>query len=98
MSHATDTLGLDGAYTDPAWKDTVRLSSLERDLLRTWWIRRLQFIAHAGAAATVTTQSYSRLEHFLGVLALSSTPGAGIATAGGSLLNNSFHHGVGSFR
>jgi HD superfamily phosphohydrolase len=70
VKYAADTLGLDGTYTDPLWKITVRLSSLERDLLRTWWIRRLQFIAHAGAAATVTTQSYSRLEHSLGVLAL----------------------------
>ncbi|WP_432542917.1 HD domain-containing protein [Kineococcus sp. SYSU DK002] len=70
MKPAADTLGLEGTYTDPVWKITVRLSALERHLLRTWWVRRLQFIAHAGAAATVTTQSYSRLEHSLGVLAL----------------------------
>lgn len=70
MKHAVDTLGLEGTYTDPVWKITVRLTALEAELLRSWWVRRLQFIAHAGAASIVTTQSYSRLEHALGVLAL----------------------------
>jgi len=65
-------LGLGGTYTDPTWKVTLTLTDLERDLLRTWWVRRLQFIAHAGAATLVTTQNYSRLEHSLGVLALVS--------------------------
>lgn len=70
MRPAADTLGLGGTWTDPTWRTTLTLTALERDLLRTWWVRRLQFIAHAGAAALVTTQNYSRLEHSLGVLAL----------------------------
>lgn len=67
---AADTLGLDGYYVDPLWRVQVELSPLERDLLRSWWVRRLAFVAHAGAASITTTQSYSRLEHSLGVLAL----------------------------
>ncbi|MGH3962203.1 MAG: HD domain-containing protein [Pseudonocardiaceae bacterium] len=35
-------------------------------------MRRLGFITHAGAAAISTTQSYSRLEHSLGLLALAA--------------------------
>lgn len=68
----SDTLALDGTYRDPLWGVTVLLTPLERELLRSWWVRRLQFVAHAGAAAAVTTQSYSRLEHSLGVLALTA--------------------------
>ncbi len=33
-------------------------------------MRRLPFVSHAGAASITTTQTYSRLEHSLGVLAL----------------------------
>ncbi|MFB8277235.1 HD domain-containing protein [Nocardia colli] len=47
-----------------------RLTPLERQLLRTWEVRRLQFIAHAGAAAVSTHQTYTRLEHSLGLLTL----------------------------
>ena len=48
----------------------VELTPLERELLRSWWVRRLAFVAHAGAAAITTVQTYSRLEHSLGVLVL----------------------------
>lgn len=65
-----DTLGADGIWTDPLWRLEVVLTPLERDLLRTWWVRRLAFVAHAGAASITTTQTYSRLEHSLGVLSL----------------------------
>ena len=65
-----DTLGLGGAYRDPLFRVEVVLSDLERDLLGTWWVRRLGYIAHAGASALCTAQSYSRLEHSLGLLAL----------------------------
>ncbi|MEW1958401.1 HD domain-containing protein [Kineococcus sp. NPDC059986] len=68
----TDTLAVDGTYRDPLWGVTVVLTPVERELLRCWWVRRLQFVVHAGAAAAVTTQSYSRLEHSLGVLALTA--------------------------
>ena len=65
-----DTLGADGIWTDPLWRLEITLTPLERELLRTWWVRRLSFVAHAGAASITTTQTYSRLEHSLGVLAL----------------------------
>ncbi|MFJ3321717.1 HD domain-containing protein [Curtobacterium sp. NPDC086286] len=67
---AVDTLGIDGVWFDPLWRVEVRLTPLERRLLETWTVRRLAFVAHAGGAALTTTQSYSRLEHSLGVLAL----------------------------
>ncbi|PSK82111.1 hypothetical protein CLV63_1445 [Murinocardiopsis flavida] len=63
-------LGRDGRYRDPLWAADVRLTPLEQRLLRTWPVRRLHFVAHAGAAALTTRQTYSRLEHSLGLLAL----------------------------
>jgi HD superfamily phosphohydrolase len=66
----TDVLGTEGIYVDPLWRITVELTPLERDLLRSWWVRRLGFIAHAGASVISTNQSYSRLEHSLGLLSL----------------------------
>lgn len=65
-----DTLGTSGRFRDPLWRVEFALSALEQELLRTWPVRRLGFIAHAGAAAMISTQSYSRLEHSLGLLAL----------------------------
>lgn len=67
---AADTLGLDGRWFDPLWRITVELSPLEQALLDSWPVRRLGGISHAGAASLTTTQTYSRLEHSLGVLAL----------------------------
>ena len=72
MKDATDTLGSDGTYFDPLWRLRIDLTPLEMELLRSWWVRRLQFISHAGAAAITTTQTYSRLEHSLGVFALAA--------------------------
>jgi hypothetical protein len=69
---AADTQGIDGVWFDPLWRIEVALTPLERTLLTTWPVRRLAFIAHAGAAAITTTQTYTRLEHSLGVLALVS--------------------------
>jgi hypothetical protein len=69
---ANDTLGEDGYFVDPLWRITVALTPLEQDLLASWWVRRLSLVAHAGAAAMATTQSYSRLEHSLGLLALAA--------------------------
>ncbi|NYH77509.1 hypothetical protein FHR84_000823 [Actinopolyspora biskrensis] len=54
------------------WKVEVGLTRLEQRLLRTWEVRRLQFVAHAGAAALATHQTYSRLEHSLGLFALTA--------------------------
>ena len=70
--NAADTLGLRGTYFDPLWRIRVELTPLERELLRSPWVRRLQFIAHAGAVSIATTQTYSRLEHSLGVFALTA--------------------------
>ena len=67
---SSDTLGTSGVFTDPMWRVSVALTPLEQDLLRCWWVRRLGFIAHAGAAVITTTQSYTRLEHSLGLLTL----------------------------
>ncbi len=65
-----NVLGDADHYVDPVWRAEVELSPLERELLTTWPVRRLAGVAHAGAAAAVTTQTYSRLEHSLGLLAL----------------------------
>lgn len=65
-----DVLGRSGVYVDPVWRIAVTLTPLEQELLRTRWVRRLAFVAHAGASTIATTQSYSRLEHSLGLLAL----------------------------
>ncbi|GAA2097704.1 HD domain-containing protein [Streptomyces albiaxialis] len=78
-----DVLGTDGVFRDPMWRVTVELSGLERELLGTWWVRRLGFVAHAGAASMAATQSYTRLEHSLGLLALTAhfAPGDAVARA-----------------
>ncbi|WP_152354544.1 HD domain-containing protein [Brachybacterium subflavum] len=67
-----DTLGLDGRWFDPVWRIEIELMPLELELLDAWWVRRLAFIAHAGIASFTTTQSYTRIEHSLGVLALTA--------------------------
>lgn len=69
-SGVADTVGLGGRHVDPLWGTITVLRPLEVALLRTWTVRRLGLVAHAGAVATVTTQTYSRLEHSLGVLGL----------------------------
>ncbi|MEK2472501.1 HD domain-containing protein [Streptomyces noursei] len=66
----THTLGLTSAFTDPLWRISVHLSPVEIDLLRAEPLRRLHFVAHGGASTISTLQSYSRLEHSLGVLSL----------------------------
>ncbi|MCE7003822.1 HD domain-containing protein [Kibdelosporangium philippinense] len=65
-------LGRGGRYRDPMWELEVRLTPLEQHLLRTWELRRLQFIAHGGASALTTHQTYTRLEHSLGLFALAA--------------------------
>ncbi|GLW75085.1 hypothetical protein Kpho02_73820 [Kitasatospora phosalacinea] len=67
---ASSTAGAGGVFVDPLWRVPVRLAPVEAALLRTAPLRRLQFVGHAGASAVTTLQSYSRLEHTLGVLAL----------------------------
>ncbi|WP_329882450.1 HD domain-containing protein [Streptomyces sp. BE20] len=63
-------MGLSPVFTDPLWRIPVRLNPVEVALLRTEPLRRLHFVAHGGASTISTLQSYSRLEHTLGVLAL----------------------------
>ncbi|HEU5130164.1 MAG TPA: HD domain-containing protein [Glycomyces sp.] len=68
----TNVVGIGASFTDPLWRIAVRLRPVEVDLLRTGPLRRLHFIAHGGASAVSTLQSYSRLEHTLGVFALAA--------------------------
>ena len=67
-----DVLGRGGVHRDPVWRITVELTAVERSLLRCWPVRRLAFIAHAGASSISTAQRCTRLEHSLGVLALAA--------------------------
>ncbi|WP_018350344.1 HD domain-containing protein [Longispora albida] len=64
------TTGSGGSYTDGLWQVTVQLLPEELRILRAPEVRRLHFVAHAGAARLLTNQTYSRLEHSLGTLAL----------------------------
>jgi uncharacterized protein len=66
----TNVVGLSAVFIDPLWRISVCLNPVEVDLLRTEPLRRLHFVAHGGASAISTLQSYSRLEHTLGVLSL----------------------------
>ncbi|MFI2027553.1 HD domain-containing protein [Streptomyces buecherae] len=66
----TNVVGLSPTFTDPLWRIPVRLRPVEVALLRTAPLRRLHFVAHGGASTLSTLQSYTRLEHSLGVLAL----------------------------
>ena len=66
----TNVVGLTAVFIDPLWRIPVRLNPVEVDLLRTEPLRRLHFVTHGGASTISTLQSYSRLEHTLGVLAL----------------------------
>lgn len=59
-----------GVFRDPVWAVEVTLTAAERALLRTWPVRRLHHVCHAGAARLTTAQTYTRLEHSLGVLSL----------------------------
>ncbi|OIV35329.1 hypothetical protein BIV57_22015 [Mangrovactinospora gilvigrisea] len=65
-------LGRNGSHRDPVWGVTTRLTPVEEELLTARPVRRLRFVAHAGAAVLTTHQGYSRLEHSLGVLALAA--------------------------
>lgn len=67
-----DVLGQDGMYWDPLWRVAVRLTPVEQELLRCWPVRRLGFVAFAGASSMASTQSGTRLEHSLGVFALAA--------------------------
>ncbi|MFT4163834.1 MAG: HD domain-containing protein [Microlunatus sp.] len=67
---SVSTLGDEEVFVEPLWRVELRLSGLEQELLKTWWVRRLGFVSHAGAASITTVQSYTRLEHSLGLLAL----------------------------
>ncbi|MDA3645466.1 HD domain-containing protein [Saccharopolyspora indica] len=87
-----DVLGAGGVYRDPLWRVTVELSDLERELLRSWWVRRLGFVAHAGAASIAVTQSYTRLEHSLGLLALTARFAPDDATARAAALLHDVGH------
>ena len=65
-----DNTGHSRLRIDPMWRVPFELTALECALLASWPVRRLAFVAHAGASSVVTNQTYSRLEHSLGLLAL----------------------------
>lgn len=65
-----DNTGHSRPRNDPMWRVPFELTALECALLASWPVRRLAFVAHAGASSAVTNQTYSRLEHTLGLLAL----------------------------
>jgi HD superfamily phosphohydrolase len=57
-------------YVDPVWRTRTVLLPAEQAILATPIVRRLHFISHAGASRLVTAQTYSRLEHTMGVFSL----------------------------
>ncbi|KDP91823.1 hypothetical protein W824_04960 [Clavibacter cf. michiganensis LMG 26808] len=65
-------LGDADTYFDAVWQVQVALTPLEFALLRRPEIRRLFRIVHAGASSIYSVQTYSRLEHSLGLLAVFS--------------------------
>lgn len=66
-------LRLDGALDDiwePLWQMNIHLLDAEKALLKSKAVRRLHFIRHAGAFFINSHHTYSRLQHTLGVFAL----------------------------
>lgn len=66
-------LRLDGALDEiyePLWKLRIQLSDEEKALLRSKRVRRLHYIRHGGASFINTHHTFSRLQHTLGVFAL----------------------------
>jgi HD superfamily phosphohydrolase len=57
---------------EPLWGIRVSLTPCERALLQTPALRRLRFVHHFGAAGLLLPPHYSRLEHILGVFALTA--------------------------
>lgn len=62
---------LDEIY-EPLWKLRIPLSDVEKALLRSKQVRRLHFIRHGGASFINTHHTFSRLQHTLGVFALTA--------------------------
>lgn len=68
-------LRLDGALDEiyePLWKLQIPLSTEEKALLRCKKVERLHFIRHGGASFINTHHTFSRLQHTLGVFALTA--------------------------
>jgi len=61
-----------GTIYDALWDLETPLLETERDLLATPAVSRLHGVVHAGASALTTAQTYSRLEHTLGVFSLAA--------------------------
>jgi hypothetical protein len=62
----------EGSIYDSLWDVEVSLAQVERELLEAPALTRLHRVVHAGASALTTAQTYSRLEHVLGVFALAA--------------------------
>ncbi|TLS50092.1 HD domain-containing protein [Paenibacillus antri] len=68
-------LRLDGALDDlwePLWRQPIRLFHEEKELMRSEPVRRLHYVRHGGASFINTHHTYSRLQHTLGVFALTA--------------------------
>ncbi|MEK3713184.1 HD domain-containing protein [Paenibacillus sp. FSL R7-0333] len=68
-------LRLDGALDEiyePLWKLRIQLTDEEKALLRSKKVRRLHYIRHGGASFINTHHTFSRLQHTLGVFALTA--------------------------
>lgn len=62
-----------GVLQEPMYRLEIALTPLERALLDAAPLRRLHHVAHAGASALATPYVQSRLQHVLGVFALTAT-------------------------
>lgn len=68
-------LRLDGALDElwePMWRLPIQLYLEEIELIRSKPVRRLHFVRHGGASFINTHHTYSRLQHTLGVFALTA--------------------------
>lgn len=61
-----------GTLWESTWNLRVSLTACERDLLRTWPLRRLGFVRTFGAGGLAMPTSHSRLAHVMGVFALTA--------------------------
>ena len=64
--------GSDGILWEPLWQLETKLLPVEVELLKSRYIRRLQYIHHCGLCHINTNQIQTRLQHCLGVLSLTA--------------------------
>lgn len=62
-----------GVLWETLWQKEITINPIEEQLLKTSWVRRLNYIHHGGAVFTNTAFNINRLQHTLGVFALICT-------------------------